>query len=203
VGARLRVLPGQLRRLGEAIRPAHRPVGEPVLEDIHELVRAMAGRRHVGGIEQDQGLPGEAELDGVLHRRAGGHGVEHADARLAAPARADLAHDPVEVERHLGVRVAIAPGRGGRILAVVAEVEDDDLEPVGEGAPERVVPVDREAVAIGHDEPHGGLAPPVTADTDASAVAHDEVERLGRGRDRDPHRPATVVDRRARCQTDG
>jgi hypothetical protein len=86
--------------------------------------------------------------------------------------------------------VTITTGRGGRVLSVVADVKGDDLEPLAERAPERVIAVDGEAVAVRDDEADAGVQAPVTADADDGAVTHDGVEGLVRSGNSNVHAAA-------------
>jgi len=121
--------------------------------------------------------------------------VKDAHAASWPEAVPDLAHGALQVERHLRVGVPVAAGGGEGILAMVADVEEDDLEALGERPPERVVAVDGESVAIGDHEPHG-VGARVATDTDDGAVAHGEVGALRRARNGRGHGPGRTVPRR-------
>src|SRR5262249_60332454 len=77
----LRVLTGELGGIVEVLWPAHCPVGQAPLEHTHTFPDAMPWRRHVRWIEEEEGLPSEADLDRVLHVRARRHRMKHADGR--------------------------------------------------------------------------------------------------------------------------
>src|SRR5207253_994067 len=73
-----------------------------------------------------------------------------------------------------------------RIGAVIAHVEGDHVEALGELSPERNVPVDREAVAVGDEHPRA-VTPPMPANADDRPIPHDEVERLHGNRELETH----------------
>src|SRR5262249_16217427 len=104
-------------------------------------------------------------------------GMKHADGRASPESRVNLEADSLEVQRHLGIRVAVPTGGGERIGAVIARVEGDHVEALGQRSPERIVPVDREAVALGEEHPNA-VAPAMPTNADDGPVAHDEIERL-------------------------
>ena len=75
------------------------------------------------------------------------------------PLRSVLAFDRVEdevvvVHQHRNV---VIPPVADAVPAVVAEVERDQVEVVGEERPEGVVEIDRETVAVAEDEPQVGV----------------------------------------------
>jgi hypothetical protein len=99
--------------------------------------------------------------------------MEQAGCRLPAKFRLDRVAHAVEVARHM--RVVMTRRVGERVPAVIARVERDHLEIAEKQAPERDVPVDREAVAVTDDEPRaGGIAVPARADD--RAVARDDID---------------------------
>ncbi|PYN63751.1 MAG: hypothetical protein DMD90_16080 [Candidatus Rokuibacteriota bacterium] len=112
--------------------------------------------------------------------------MKHADGRARPEPGVHLPADALEVQRHLGVGVAVLAGGGERIGAVIAHVEGDHVEALGERSPERNVPVDREAVAVGDEHPRA-VTPPMPANADDRPTPHDEVERLHGNRELETH----------------
>ena len=107
--------------------------------------------------------------------------MEDADAGLRAQAFAHAQIDSLQIAGEQGVVVPVATG--ARIVAVIAEVEHDELEAVPQRPPERQISIDGEAIAVADEEPHAiGFA--VLADANRGAVIHDQLEALERGRRR-------------------
>ena len=68
-----------------------------------------------------------------------------------------------------------------RIPTVVSQVEDDQVEIVGQQRPERIVEIDGETVAVAQNQPRAGRIP-VTPQDDDRVIVHADVtggKRLG------------------------
>ena len=98
--------------------------------------------------------------------------MEHAGLRLLPESPLDGVLDAQVVIDECGHMVAAQ--RPGSVPAVVPEVVEHEIEGVRELRPERVIEVDREAVAVAeHDARAGGI--PVTPERDHGAVAQAHV----------------------------
>ena len=100
-------------------------------------------------------------------------------AGFGAELAIDRVPDHVQVVDEILPRVTF--GAVQRVVAVIAEVEDDDFVAIAQWSPEWEVAVDREAVAVTqHEARRAGDA--VLANVDGRAVVHLHVEGMTRAR---------------------
>ena len=82
----------------------------------------MIGRRHVGGIEQDQRIPTPADFNGMLHRGPCRHRMEQAGRWPLSELRFHCLNDAFEIACKLLVVMMRRYNR--HIVSVIAKIEN-------------------------------------------------------------------------------
>ena len=107
-----------------------------------------------------------------------------ADLRLPSLALTRLV-DPLEIAGEL--RIGVIGRRDRDVLAVVAEVEDDDVVGGQEMLPVRQIAVDGEAVAVAEEQAHA-VGPAVPPHLDPGSILQRDLEGLMGSRHFQTHR---------------
>ena len=161
-----------------------RPARQLVLVFLHLAAHGMAGRRHIGRIEQDKRREIAPAGERLQHRALRRHRMKHAGGRLLAEFLANGPADRIEVGHHM--RVIVVWRLGARVLAVAAHVEHDDIEAAEKPAPEIEIAVDRKPVAVAEHEPRSARIA-VPAHPQPRAVCRNDFDNRVRRRDRYRH----------------
>src|SRR6266478_2979859 len=148
---RLREIRGEFLDSAKVSAAALRKRHESRLEGFHGGKGRMVTRGHVGRIEQDEGIEAEADLERMLHRGTARHGVEDAGRPSVSEFRHHVLIDPLQIMAEL--RVGVVGGRRRFVLAVIAKVENDEVEAIQKMLPVRQIAVDGVAVAMTQEKP--------------------------------------------------
>ena len=169
----------EVHRIFIALGTARRARGERLLVGLLQVLNRMAGARIDRRIEQHQRVESATILERMHRSRDARQRMKQSGGGLRAQLAINSVPDHVHIVDEILPRVPFRAVQ--RVVAVIAEVEDDNLVARAQRSPEWKVAVDGEAVAVTeHEARRAGNT--VLANVDRRAIVHLHVEGVMRPR---------------------
>src|SRR5262249_9522805 len=107
---------------------------------------------HIGRVEEHERIEAKTDLKRVLHGGSARHGVKDSGRPALSEFRRYILVHPLEITAELCV--GVVGGRRRFILAMIAKIENDEIEAIEKMLPVRQVAVDGVTVAMAEEKPH-------------------------------------------------